>query len=482
MVLKSVFFAFFVPTPQLFLPIFALFSSVLSAQSLPPELNRALTQAGIPRANASFLVVDLQSGATLLSHNAQQAMNPASVMKLITTAAALELLGPAYTWETQLLTTESPVNGVLQSPLYIRASGDPKITFEDLERWLARVRGHGISELAGGVVIDKRVFAPMPNDTAAFDRSPLRPYNVTPDAMLFNFKAMGFKLAPEPATQSVRLTPEPFPDGVRVEANIKLVGGACGDWRSKLRASFDDGERVATARFDGTYSAECGEREWFVSLLGHDAFFEGSFRWMWKKLGGAGNMGALRISTVPANARVLDAHRSQPLPAAVSDVNKFSNNVMARHLLLTIDREKNSAPAQAARGARTVQAWLKEKGIAAPELVIENGSGLSRDERVSATTLAALLRVMHAAPSAQLFRESLPIAGVDGTLASRFTNSNAQASAWLKTGGLNDVRTLAGYVRHRDGRMFAYVGMLNHTRAAQAFGVLEKAVDWVVQQ
>jgi D-alanyl-D-alanine carboxypeptidase/D-alanyl-D-alanine-endopeptidase (penicillin-binding protein 4) len=245
----------------------------------------------------------------------------------------------------------APENGVLKTPLYIRASGDPRITFEDLEKLLARVRGHGIAELAGGIVIDKRVFTPMPNDIAAFDRSPLRPYNVTPDAMLFNFKAVGFKLAPDLGSESVRLTPEPYPEGLNVVSTIKLVNGACGDWKSKLRATFEDGERNATARFEGTYATECGDKEWFVSLLGHDAFFEGSFRWMWKKLGG-GPIGAVRLGTAAADARVLDVHTSLPLPAAVSDVNKFSNNVMARHLLLAIDKEKNGAPAQAARAPR----------------------------------------------------------------------------------------------------------------------------------
>jgi D-alanyl-D-alanine carboxypeptidase/D-alanyl-D-alanine-endopeptidase (penicillin-binding protein 4) len=202
---------------------------------------------------------------------------------------------------------------------------------------------------------------------------------------------------------------------------------------------------------------------------------------MWRKLGG-GPVATMRFGHVPNEAHVLDVHTSQPLTAAVSDVNKFSNNVMARHLLLTIDKEKNGPPANATRGARTVSAWLKSQGIPAPELVIENGSGLSREERVSAKTLEALMRLMHAKPTAQAFRESMPVAGVDGTLSSRFSRSNAQARAWLKTGGLHDVRTLAGYLQRQDGRMFAYVGMINHPRAPQAFGVLERAVEWVYSQ
>jgi serine-type D-Ala-D-Ala carboxypeptidase/endopeptidase (penicillin-binding protein 4) len=449
------------------------------ASPLPREIARALNDAGIPPANAAFLIVDLETGATQLSHNADKPMNPASVMKLVTTAAALELLTPQFVWRTEFLATSLPENGVLKTPLYLRASGDPKITWEDLEISFTRIRGLGIRTLAGGVIVDKRIFAPAGADTAAFDNSPLRPYNVQPDAMLFNFKSVGFKMLI--VDGALRITPEPFPDGLQLEQNVKLVGGPCGDWKTKLRAAFDDGERNAIARFAGTYSTECGEREWFVSLLNHEAFFEGSVRWLWKKVGGL-SIGSIRAGDVPANASVIEAHVSLPLSAAVSDVNKFSNNVMARHLLLTLDAQKNGPPAQAARGAALIKSWLKTQAIAAPELVIENGSGLSRDERVSAQTLVALLRLMHSRPTAQLFRESLPVAGVDGTLSTRMRNSQASASAWLKTGGLNDVRSLAGYLRRSDGRQFAYVGMLNHPRAPQAFGVLERAVEWSYAQ
>jgi serine-type D-Ala-D-Ala carboxypeptidase/endopeptidase (penicillin-binding protein 4) len=175
---------------------------------------------------------------------------------------------------------------------------------------------------------------------------------------------------------------------------------------------------------------------------------------------------------------VLDTHVSLPLTATVSDVNKFSNNVMARHLLLTIDRVQSGSPANAPRGAKSITAWLKKEGIDTSDLVLENGSGLSRDERVSANMLAQLLRKTLTKPHAADFIASLPIAGVDGTLSQRFANSEAKASASLKTGGLNDVRSLAGYLRRSDGRTLIYIGMLNHARAPQAFGVLERAVEW----
>ncbi len=456
-------------------------AQICLAGSLPREISRALVEAGIPAANAAFLVVNLDSGTTLLSHNPDAPMNPASVMKLVTTAAALEVLSPTHTWRTEFLAHSPAENGVLKTPLYIRASGDPKITWEDLERVMLRLRERGIAEFAGGVVIDKRIFVAGETDTGAFDNSPLRPYNVKPDAMLFNFKAVGFKIAPQVSGNTITISPEPFPEGVRVENTVRLTNGACGDWKSKLRASFDDGEKNATARFTGTYSADCGEREWFVSLLNHDAFFEGSLRWLWKKSGG-GAMGVVRTGDIPAGVSVIDAHISLPLPAAIADVNKFSNNVMARHLLLALDLAKNPAPSQALRGASVVRSWLAAQGIAASELVLENGSGLSRNERISPRTLVALLRAMHRSPTAQIFRESMPIAGVDGTLARRFNQSSAAANAWLKTGGLNDVRALAGYLRRSDGKQFAYVGILNHPRAPQAFGVLERAVEWTYAQ
>jgi serine-type D-Ala-D-Ala carboxypeptidase/endopeptidase (penicillin-binding protein 4) len=218
-----------------------------------------------------------------------------------------------------------------------------------------------------------------------------------------------------------------------------------------------------------------------VSLLDHDPFFEGALRWAWARAGGA-PIGPIRFAAVDPSAKVIDAHESPPITAAVNDVGKFSNNVMAQHLLLTIDKEKNGAPANLARGSETVKRWMQSVVKDASGLVIENGSGLSRAERVSAQTLVALFRYMQSRPTFEAYLNSLPIAGVDGTLSYRFQNSSAQASAFLKTGGLNDVRSLAGYLRRSDGRFFYFVGIVNHPRANAGMVALERAVEWAYAQ
>jgi serine-type D-Ala-D-Ala carboxypeptidase/endopeptidase (penicillin-binding protein 4) len=449
--------------------------------ALPPPITRALAQSRVPAQSAAYFIADAKTGAVLLSHQADKPMNPASVMKLITTAAALDTLTADYVWRTEFLSVGSAIDGVLSTPLYIRASGDPKITWEHLEAVFQRLRARGIVELRGGVVVDTSVFAPATYNTAAFDARTLRPYNVSPHPMLFNFKAVGFKLFPDATNNTVNIVPEPHPEGVTLEARVKLVRGPCADWRSRLGARFEDGPQSARVTFDGTYALECGDREWFVSLLDHDAFFEGSIRWAWKKVGG-GSVGAVRSGPIPPEAKTLEVHSSLPLIAAVADVNKFSNNVMARHLLLTIDRIANGAPAQVPRGVEAIKRWLMRRQLAMPELVIENGSGLSRDERVSAQGLGALLRFAATQPYASAYMQSLPLAGVDGSLTERFVGSRAQGTAYLKTGSIDAVRTLAGYLNLPGGRQLVYIALINHANAQHTQAALEAGVEWAYAQ
>jgi D-alanyl-D-alanine carboxypeptidase/D-alanyl-D-alanine-endopeptidase (penicillin-binding protein 4) len=163
----------------------------------------------------------------------------------------------------------------------------------------------------------------------------------------------------------------------------------------------------------------------------------------------------------------------------VTDINKFSNNVMARQLLLTIDAELSKRPAQAKRAGRSIRDWAKARGFDLPDLVIENGSGLSRIERISAQSLAGMLEYGLTSPFASDFLSSLPLAATDGTLAKRFVNQLAEGNAYLKTGTLTGVKALAGYLLLPDGRRMLFVGIVNHGNAEAAQKALDSAVDWV---
>jgi serine-type D-Ala-D-Ala carboxypeptidase/endopeptidase (penicillin-binding protein 4) len=454
--------------------------SASSFAKLPDDISKSLRRVGIPANAMSLYVREVGREQPLIEHRAFQPMNPASTMKIVTTLVALDVLTPAYTWKTDFLTTGNVQNGVLNGALIVRGSGDPKFTWEHLQAAVKALRDQGIREIRGDLLLDRSRFAAAKYDAAQFDGQPLRPYNVPPDALLFNFKSVGFKFVPQVNGDVTISTDGPAPDGLTIENQLKTSLGNCGDWRGKLAATFDSNGNTARAVFSGSYPYDCGDRDWYVSLFDHSGIFAGSFARLWREAGGTWT-GTTREAATPKSARVLYSHLSSPLSTMVTDINKFSNNVMARQLLLTFDAQLMESPGKADRGGRAIREWAKLRGFDVPELVVENGAGLSRKERISAKGMAKFLEYGLTAPFSADFVKSLPVAAIDGTLSKRFTNQAAQGNAFLKTGTLTGVKTLAGYLQLPNKRRFLFVGMLNHANADGANESLDAAVDWVYQ-
>ena len=243
---------------------------------------------------------------------------------------------------------------------------------------------------------------------------------------------------------------------------------------------FSNNGNSASASFTGTYPRDCADKDWYVSLFDHNGLLAGTFARMWRDAGGTWT-GIMRDGATPRNARALYTHTSASLASMVTDINKFSNNVMARQLLLTIDAELSRKPAQAKRAARSIQEWAKSRGFDINDLVIENGSGLSRVERISAQSMAKLLEYGLTAPFSSDFVSSLPLAATDGTLSKRFVNHQAEGTAYLKTGTLTGVKALSGYLLLPNDRKMIFVGMINHGNAEAGQKALDATVDWVYQ-
>jgi D-alanyl-D-alanine carboxypeptidase/D-alanyl-D-alanine-endopeptidase (penicillin-binding protein 4) len=457
----------------------ALFMSCAAFAALPEPVERALREAGVPPAAASIYVRELGRESPIIGHRATLAMSPASTMKIVTTLVGLDVLTPGYSWATTFHTTARIDGGVLRGPLFIKGSGDPKFTSESLQSVIVALRARGIRDIGGDIVLDRSRFARIVHDAAAFDGLPRRPYNVGPDALLFNYKSVGFRLTPLPDGTVRLITDGAPPDGLTIVNKMRTVTGACPtDWRSRAQAEFDDRGNAVTAIFSGAYPVDCGERDWYVSLFDHTGLLAGMFARMWRDAGGTWN-GTMKEGAVPKTARLLHTHTSAPLASMVTDINKFSNNVMARQLLLTIDAEISKRPAQAKRAGRVIRDWAKARGFDLPDLVIENGSGLSRTERISAKSLANMLEYGLTAPFASDFVSSLPLAATDGTLSKRFVNQPAEGMAYLKTGTLTGVKALAGYLLLPGDRRLLFVGFINHANAETAQKALDAAVDWV---
>lgn len=449
----------------------------VSAQALPTVFGQALQSAGIPLTAVALQVQNLEGGQPLFSHNAGKAMQPASIMKLVTTQAALELLGPDYRWVTQVYTDGVQSGETLQGDLYIKGSGDPRFAQEDLWRLLRRLRAVGVRHINGALVLDRSLFQPVLQDATQFDGREERPYNALPDALLLDAKAFNLQVIPDIVNQRVQMTIEPLLSGFTV-IPPQLSNGECGDWRKQLALVFEP--RVL--RFTGSYAASCGEQRFAIHAqnLSHADFFDAAFRQIWTELGGT-LTGGLHEGTVPASSRAIVQSKSVALAEQIRDINKYSNNVMARQLLLTMAAERGSIPATAAAASALVQSWLIANGIPAPELALENGSGLSRNERLSAATMALVLQRAWKSPTMPEFIASLPIAGIDGTMKKRVQTLAVMGNAHIKTGSLADVASLAGYVTASSGRRLLVVCMVNHANAGATRAAFDLLLQWVYE-
>lgn len=449
----------------------------MSGQALPLVVSDAFKRASIPVNAIGAFVQEADGGKILIASNAATPFNPASIMKLVTTDAALELLGPTFTWKTRAYANGLQSGDVLQGDLIIKGGGDPKLVLENFWLFLRQIRARGIREIRGDLILDRSMFEESFYDPALFDGDPLKPYNAGPDALLLNYKAFALKFAPDEASGLVKITIDPPIVGYPVIAP-KLVNGDCGDWKGKMHAGFNGNG----ASFSGTYSALCGERTWFVHpyQMTHTQYFSAVFRQIWHDLGGT-ITGETKLGPVPSSARLVGQWESTTLPEVIRDINKHSNNVMARQLLLAIAVDILKLPANPERGARVIKSWLVNKGINAPELVIENGSGLSRNERISAGTMGRMLVAAFQSPTMPEFMSSLPLAGYDGTMRQRLNTRSAAGNAHIKTGSLNDVRAVAGYVLAASGKRYVVVCLINHLNAPASQEANDALLQWVYE-
>jgi len=449
-----------------------------ASAALPRPIARAFLDQRIPLAGVSVYVQELGAPRPLVSHQPSKPMNPASTMKLLTTFAGLELLGPEYRWKTEAYADGALDGGVLHGNLILKGYGDPKITIEQIDALVAQLRAAGLETIGGDLVLDHTFFASQAHDAAAFDGEPFKPYNVGPDALLVNFKSVRFVFAPNADTNAVDLRIEPNLASIAVHRMPQLVPGECGDWRGALQATFSNRRDRADVAFPGHYAIGCGEHDWYVALLDHSHYAGDIFVRAWASAGGRFE-GGVRDGHAPLGATPIATLLSPPLYDIVRDINKLSNNVMARQLFLTLATSAHPPPATTAYATEAVKRWLAKRKLVMPELALDNGSGLSRRERIAARSMARLLVAAQASSVGAELVSSLAVAATDGTVRKRFNDGVVADQAFLKTGTLEGVRAIAGYVYGQNGRRFVVVCLVNHRNALHAQPALDLLVQWV---
>jgi D-alanyl-D-alanine carboxypeptidase/D-alanyl-D-alanine-endopeptidase (penicillin-binding protein 4) len=506
------------------LSLLCLITTQAVASTLPEPVTAALEHAHIPLSSVSIVVQQTGAAQPLVSLNADRAINPASTMKLLTTIASLETLGPAYRWKTEAYLDGKLENGVLQGNLVFKGYGDPKLTVEQFWLWLHELRQRGLREIRGDIVLDHSFFDTARQNPAKFDHDPTRAYNVGPNALLLNFNALHLHLIPE--GHATRALLEPDLAGYTVVNHITTSTRLHCGGRDAYKAHLDGHSIV----LEGQMPAGCGETDDYFSLLPQNEYFFAVFGALWKELGGT-VQGQLREGIAPAGQAPFARYVSPPLAEVIRDINKFSNNTMARQLFLTLGmadradensllaanrKDEYSMPhalmadslrtrqeggdavgsedavasqqdagdipgANIARSVAVTQQWLATQHLSFPELVVENGAGLSRKARISARHIAELLQRVMSSPFHAELEASLPILGIDGTVKKRFRDSDMAGYAHLKTGTLNGVKSIAGYVRAHDGKQWIVVFIVNSRNAALAEPAQNALIKWLQQ-
>ncbi|MDO9005166.1 MAG: D-alanyl-D-alanine carboxypeptidase/D-alanyl-D-alanine-endopeptidase [Aquabacterium sp.] len=467
----------------------------------PPSIHQALQATQVPASAVSMLVLPVDGGPARLSQSADTVRTMASVMKLFTTGVALQTLGPAFTWRTQVaLGGRLRPNGVLEGPLLMRGDGDPSLVTERVALMMSRLRAAGLREVHGDWLLDRSAFAAVPpHDPAAFDQQPLRTHNAGPDALLVAHQALTLRLRPDMANPAwAKISMEPELSGVRLVAKVPLDDkAACSDWRESMALELRPDVPPAlgwTITLTGRYPSACGERDWPVHWPGgaHQDHTERVLSMAWRRAGGLLKGQVQTSGPWPFETPAWFTWESPPLATVVRDINKFSNNVMARQLFLTLGRDAaptalsplGPATLDAARTRVTqhvVQATMDSATGTSPcghgVLLMDNGSGLSRTEQASAACVGRWLQALWASPAMPDLLASLPMAGVDGT-ARRM--ASVAGRAHLKTGSLDGVASVAGVALGDSGRRYVVVGVVNDPKADTARPVLRALIEWAV--
>ncbi len=455
------------------IPVF----STAADDPLPAEIMAEMRRYGLSSRHLSIYVQVADQDKPLLAFQPDVPRNPASSIKVLTTLAALEILGPGYTWKTEAWSRAPIRDGRLDGDIYLKGYGDPFLVIEHFWRFLRELRNDGLTEIRGNLILDQSHFALEDGDPAEFDGKPHRAYNVVPRALLVNFQAVRFHIQPQPDQNRVRVIADPHPAGLEITNRIQLRPGHCREGLRRVGLQAIHGRPMDKVMFSGRMDGGCGEAEFFRVVAEPTRYTHGVFTSVWRELGGRFE-GDVREGQVPADARLLQRVSSSTLGDIVRSINKHSNNVMTRMLLLTLGAE-GGGPGTTEKGVARVRQWLATHGLSFPEMVLENGSGLSREERISARHLGQVMLLGYRSRFMPEFMSSLPVSGEDGTMQRRHSGTELDGRTHLKTGTINGVRAMAGYLQDNRGRRVVVVSLHNDPRVNSFAG--EKVQDAILR-
>jgi len=462
------------------LPFIVLCAAAGSVRAeLPPEVESVLAGLRVPDADVSIVVQAVDAAEPILSQLPDAPRNPASVMKTVTTWTALESLGPTFEWPTEVYFLGDFDGKTLDGDIAFKGYGNPYLVEEEAWKMLRALRRAGLEEIKGDFVFDDSYFTVDDDAPGTFDGEPYRSYNVVPNALLMNFKAVQFQIVPDRVDGKVRVATDPLLSNLEIRNDIKLGDGSCGGFQRGVSFDHANTDALDHVVLGGEYSRRCNAYSLSRTVLQHDTYAFGLFSSLWREVGGKFS-GKLKRAAVPPGSVPALIWPSLPLGEVIRSINKNSNNVMTRQLVYTLGAQRYGSPGTRENGVRAIREFLESRGLDVAPLAMLNGAGLSRDERVSARLLVGVLRAAARSPFGPEFIASLSLGGMDGTTRNRFNDRAGEAVTHVKTGRIDDVSALAGYV-HGPEHTYAMAILVNTKAADRGPGqeIEEAVVRWI---
>ena len=434
----------------------------------------------VPSENLSVYIRDLNADKAMLAHNIDILRSPASTIKLVTTFAALKQLGPNFAWTTEAWVRGEINNGILQGDLILKGYGDPFLVYERYWKFVNEIRDKGLMEIRGDIIIDSTHYRVSEHDRKAFDGQAFRVYNAGVSPLMFNFQATRLRLSPPSgdASTEVNLALYPPSESITIDNQLKLVKGRCKRSHGRPRLDWGAEKKLVVS---GSFARSCKPRYLMRLISEPRKLAFDAFKQFWVSSGGKLH-GRLKSGQVEKNDELFHTYTSQTLGEQIRLINKWSNNVMTRQLLLSTGVNRYGAPATVEKGRDAIIGILQRHGVDTKGIIVDNGSGLSRKSRISARQMAQLLDAAYRDAYMPEFMSSMSLPGMDGTLATRFTDEDLAGRSHLKTGTLNQVSAIAGYMLNRRGRRLIVVIQQNGARASKGADIQNEILRWAFEQ
>ena len=453
------------------------FLLTLSIYALPQTIENFIKKSTIPAKDISIYIKEVgENGSVVISHNATKTRTPASVIKVLSTYASVLKLGFEYHFPTKFYTTGSLRNGVLNGDLIVKGFGDPTLNSKNLQEIVANIRARGIRKITGNIVIDRSYFRVGTKDSSGFDEHPYSPYNAMPDAMMFNERVSTICVTPNKND----ITKKSADGSYKIINKLQRVNKPCKGRYSWPGVKVDKTKVMPSVLLQGKISQRCGRRNICkVVTKPYKSFYYA----LKDKLKEADIIvsGNMRLRKVPQNAKLLFTHYSKSLEEIISKTAKKSNNLYARHLLLTLGAKMYGAPTTVDKGRKAVKSILRSHGALGDGILnIDNGSGLSRTAKLSAKILADMYDDAYRRYGMR-WMKTLSIAGVDGTIKKRFRGTVVKNRAWMKTGTLKRTKNIGGYVKSISGQLYEVVILVQSKRGNwRASQLQNQVIKWLV--